>query len=96
MVSPSVLDKAANHGVARTLAAVVGAPLVAFAVGAAVVAFSPEAGGLSFALGFHVMVPLWVALACVLPLLKNGKVAWGVCLAILLPITAALALRSAG
>jgi len=95
-VSGSVLDKAANHSVARTLAAVVGAPLVAGAVGAALVAFPPEAGGVSFALGFHVMVPLWVVLACVLPLLKNGRVAWGVCLAPLVLLAAALAWRSAG
>ncbi len=95
-MNPSAPDKAAHHSVARTLSAVVGAPLVAFAVGAAVVAFSPEAGGVPFAVGFHVMVPLWVALACGLPLLGNGKVAWGVCLALLLPLAAALAWKGIG
>lgn len=95
-MSADAPDKSAQHSVARTLAAVVGAPLVAFAVGAAVVAFLPEAGGVSFAVGFHVMVPLWVALACGLPLLRSGRVAWGVCLALLLPLTAALAWKGAG
>ena len=91
-----VPSKAANHGLARTLAALVGAPLVAFTVGAALVAFLPAAGGASFALGFHVMVPLWVALACVLPLARNGRVAWGVCLVLALPLAVALAVRRFG
>jgi hypothetical protein len=91
-----VLSKAANHSAARTLAALVGAPLVAFAVGAGLVAFPPLSGVTAFALGFHVMVPLWVALACVLPMMKNGRVAWGVCLALALPIAAALAVRRFG
>ena len=42
------------------------------------------------------MVPLWVALACVLPLLRNGRVAWGVCLALSGPVAVALVLRRLG
>ena len=95
-MTASVLSKAANHSAARTLAALVGAPLVAFAVGAALVAFLPVSGVWAFVLGFHVMVPLWVALACVLPLMRDGRVAWGVCLAIVLPIAVALAARRSG
>ncbi len=95
-MTDSVLSKAANHSVARTLAALVGAPLVAFAVGAALVAFLPVSGVWALALGFHAMVPLWVALACVLPMMRDGRVAWGVCLAIVLPIAVALAARRSG
>jgi hypothetical protein len=87
-------DKAAHHSLARTLAAAVGAPLVAFTVGAAVMALAP--GGVSFALGFHVVVPLWVALACGLPLVRDGRTAWGMCLAVLVPLGAWLAWRARG
>jgi hypothetical protein len=86
-------DKAANHSVARTLATVVGAPMVAFAVGAAVMAFLPMSGPWSFALGFHVVLPVWVALTCALPLARNGRVAWGLCLAVMVPVAVALAVR---
>ncbi|RKH52510.1 hypothetical protein [Corallococcus aberystwythensis] len=86
-------DKAANHSVARTLAAVVGAPLAAFAVGAALMAFLPVSGPWAFALGFHGGLPVWVALACTLPLARNGRVAWGVCLAVVVPVAVALMLR---
>ncbi|WP_375754259.1 hypothetical protein [Corallococcus exercitus] len=86
-------DKAANHSVARTLAVVVGAPLVAFAVGAAVMAFLPVSGPWAFALGFHVVLPVWVGLACALPLARDGRVAWSVCLAVVVPVAVALVLR---
>ena len=95
MTSPGP-SKTATHGLASTLAAVVGAPLVAFTVGAALVAFLPMDEGSAFALGLHLMVPLWVALACGLPLLKNGRVAWAVCCALALPLAVALAVRSMG
>lgn len=95
-MTASVLSKAANHSLARTLAAVVGAPLVAFTWGAGSVAFLPLSAERAFAFGFHLVVPLWVALACVLPLLKNGRVAWGVCLALALPLAVALVARRAG
>jgi hypothetical protein len=88
-------DKAANHTVARTLAAVVGAPLVAFAVGAAVMAFLPVSGPWSFALGFHVVLPVWVALTCALPLARDGRRAWGLCLAVVVPVAVALVVRGA-
>ncbi|MFB1483862.1 hypothetical protein [Corallococcus sp. RDP092CA] len=86
-------DKAANHSVARTLAAVLGAPLAAFAVGAAVMAFLPVSGTWAFALGFHVVLPVWVGLACALPLARNGRVAWGVCLAVAVAVAVALVVR---
>ncbi|NBD12209.1 hypothetical protein [Corallococcus silvisoli] len=86
-------DKAANHSVARTLAAVLGAPLAALAVGAAVMAFLPVSGPWAFALGFHGVLPVWVLLACTLPLARSGRVAWGVCLAVVVPVAVALALR---
>ncbi|RKG69652.1 hypothetical protein D7V80_07920 [Corallococcus sp. CA054B] len=84
-------DKAANHSIARTLATVLGAPLAAFAVGAAVMAFLP--GPWAFAVGFHVVLPVWVGLACALPLARNGRVAWGVCLAVVAPVAVALLVR---
>ena len=89
-------EKAANHGLARTLAALVGAPLVALMVGAALVALLPVGEGSAFALGLHAVIPLWVALACGLPLMKNGWRAWGVCLAVALPLAVVLAVRSRG
>lgn len=89
-------SKAAGHTFARTLAALLGAPLAAFAVGAGLVAFLPVSPEVAYLIGFHVMVPLWVALACVLPLLKNGRVAWSVCLALGGPVAVALVLRRLG
>jgi hypothetical protein len=94
-VSEGVESKAANHSLARTLAALVGAPLAAFAVGAGLVLLLP-AGGRSFLIGFHLVVPLWVVLACGLPLLRNGRVAWGVCVALALPLAVALLVRRLG
>ncbi len=88
-------NKAANHSLARTLAALVGAPLAAFAVGTGLVMILPS-GGRSFLIGFHLVVPLWVALACGLPLLRNGRVAWGVCAALALPLAVALLARRFG
>jgi len=85
----------AGIGAGRTLAAVFGAPAVAFLVGAALVAFLPVSRELAFAIGTHAMVPLWVGLACALPLVKTGRAAWVLCAAIALPLAASLALRSA-
>ncbi|MCY1043633.1 hypothetical protein OV208_20105 [Corallococcus sp. bb12-1] len=89
-------DKAANHSAARTLATVVGAPLAAFAVGAAVMAFLPVSGPLAFAVGFHAVLPVWVGLACALPLARSGRVAWSVCLAVVVPVVLALFVRGPG
>ncbi|NPD27984.1 hypothetical protein D7Y27_12060 [Corallococcus sp. AB004] len=86
-------NNAANHSAARTLATVMGAPLAACAVGAAVMAFLPVSGPWAFALGFHVVLPVWVGFACALPLARNGRVAWGVCLAVVVPVAVALAVR---
>ncbi|RYZ43109.1 MAG: hypothetical protein EOO71_05115 [Myxococcaceae bacterium] len=89
-------DRAANHSAARTLATVVGAPLAAFAVGAAVMALLPVSGPLAFAVGFHAVLPVWVGLACTLPLARNGRVAWGVCLAVVVLVALVLAVRGSG
>ncbi|QRN97756.1 hypothetical protein JRI60_01320 [Archangium violaceum] len=95
-MSEGVGSKAANHSLARTLAALVGAPLAAFAFGAGLVALLPVSGGWTFLVGFHLVVPLWVALACGLPLLRNGRVAWAVCAALMLPLVATLVARRLG
>ncbi|WP_257463253.1 hypothetical protein [Archangium lipolyticum] len=95
-MSEGVGNKAANHSPARTLAALVGAPLAAFAVGAGLVALLPVTGGWAFLIGFHLVLPLWVGLACGLPLLRNGRVAWTVCAALALPLVLTLVARRLG
>jgi hypothetical protein len=69
----------------RYLAAGLGAPAAAASVAAALASLP---GPWPFALGFHLFVPLWVALACGLPSLRSGRAAW--------LVVAALALPSAG
>ncbi|CAM4519464.1 hypothetical protein COEX109129_39030 [Corallococcus exiguus] len=56
-------------------------------------AFLSLSGPWAFALGFHVVLPVWVGLACTLPLARDGRVAWGVCLAVVVPVAVALAVR---
>jgi hypothetical protein len=71
-----------NWSVAKILAVVLGAPLVAFAIGALCVARLPLPPAHAFAWGLHVMVPLWIALASALPLVRRGELALGACLAV--------------
>ena len=86
----------AGHSAARTLAALLGAPAVALLVGAALAAFLPVAPELAFAVGAHAVVPLWAALACELPLARDGRRAWALCAAVALPLAAALIARGGG
>lgn len=79
---------------ARFLAAGLGAPVAAALVSVAVaVAPGPEEG--MFAVGFHVFVPLWVALACGLPSLRSGRAAWVVVGALAVPAGVVLGARAA-
>ena len=77
----------------QVLSAIFGAPLVAFVVGAALTAFLPVSPELALAVGAHTMVPLWVALACALPLMKSGRAAWALCLGLVVPLATLLVLR---
>lgn len=62
-----------THGALRTLATLLGAPLGAAAAGVALARLLPLSPAWSLALGFHLLVPLWVLLACVLPLHRSGE-----------------------
>ncbi len=79
-----------GHSRARTLAALLGAPLTAGIVGAGLARLLPVAESWSAAWGYHVLVPLWVLLACVLPMQRSGLRAWSLCAAIAVPLGAAL------
>ncbi|MET0391356.1 MAG: hypothetical protein ABW321_35610 [Polyangiales bacterium] len=85
---------AVDHSLSRTLAAIVAAPLTASVLSAAIAAFFPSEGPLRIALGTHLLLPLWAALACLLPLARSGQQAWLLCAAIDLPLIAALVLRA--
>ncbi len=82
------MSKKGDHDVAKTLAALFGAPLAALAVGAALTRLVPGSEAVAFAWGVHSVLPLWAFFACVLPLAKSGRRAWLVCLALVLPATA--------
>jgi hypothetical protein len=71
-----------NWSVAKVIAIVLGAPLVAFAIGALCVTRLPMPPAHAFAWGLHVMVPLWIVLASTLPLVRRGGLALGACLAV--------------
>jgi hypothetical protein len=71
-----------NWSVAKIVVIVLGAPLVAFAVGALCIARLPLPPEHAFAWGLHVMVPLWIVLGSVLPLVRRGGVALAACLAV--------------
>lgn len=64
------------------LAALLGAPLVAFVVGAAVVVGLPLPRPVTLPLGAHAILWTWVALAVALPLCRSGARAWGWCVAL--------------
>lgn len=65
----------------RAVAALVGAPALAWLIGTVVVTVPGLGSDWTFAIGGHLVLPLWVALACVLPLAPSGRVAWTICLA---------------
>lgn len=86
------MSASADHSAARTLAALVGAPLTAAVVGGALTRFLPLSREASTAWGYHLLVPLWVLLACLLPLQRSGRHAWLVCAVIGVPLAVALLL----
>lgn len=53
-------------------ASLLAAPLLAFLLGANLVRHLPVGEPLAFAIGLHTMLPTWVALACLLPLVRSG------------------------
>src|SRR5690606_14695142 len=87
-------DAVRERPIARSLAAIIGAPLAAFSIGAALVAFLPVSDELAFAIGSQSMLPLWVAFACVLPLCRSGRGALGASLGVSGLLLASLWLRS--
>lgn len=87
--------RSVDHGLGRTLAALLGAPLTAGVVGAALARFLPLSREAATAWGYHSLVPLWVLLACVLPLQRSGWRAWLSCAAIGVPLALALLIAGA-
>ena len=70
---------------AVVLAAVVGAPVAALGLGAGIVTFVPLPEASALGLGSQLILPLWVALACTLPLATSGRRAWWWVAALSLP-----------
>jgi hypothetical protein len=68
-----------RDAVLRALAAAFGAPLTAAVVTTALARLLPVSKPSALAWGHHLLVPLWVLLACVLPLQRSGKRAWLLC-----------------
>jgi hypothetical protein len=85
-----------GHSAGRTLAALFGAPLTAAALAMAMARALPLSRAWSTALGYHSLVPLWVLLACVLPLQPSGKRAWMLCAVIALSAAAIALIASLG
>ena len=83
-----------GHSVARTLATVLAAPLIAICMGAGAAAFLPFSEPVRVAVGVHSVVPLWACAMCFLPWLANGRRAWALCALICLPLLAALSWRA--
>jgi hypothetical protein len=59
-------------------AALLGAPVAALGVGSAVARLGPGPEPLRLAWGLHGVIPVWLILACALPLVRSGVVAWAV------------------
>jgi hypothetical protein len=76
-------SKLTRQDAGKAVAATLAAPLVALGVSAALMAALPLRQELAFAIGLHLFIPLWVSLACVLPLARSGRWAWGACSAAL-------------
>jgi hypothetical protein len=66
------LRTADRRSLSHVLAALLGAPLLSFLLGANLVRHLPLGEPLAFAIGLHSMLPVWVVLACVLPLVRSG------------------------
>jgi hypothetical protein len=71
-----------NWSIAKVIAIVLGAPVVAFTAGVLCIARLPVDLHQAFAWGLHAIVPLWIVLASALPLARRGSVALGACLAL--------------
>jgi len=91
----SEMDEArdASHSLARTLATIFGAPLAAGALSAAIALLLPGSKAWSTAIAVDAVTPLWVTLACLLPLARSGLRAWVYCGLLALPLLAALTLK---
>jgi hypothetical protein len=78
-VAPAQKRSAAAVDPGRILAALIGAPIVAWLAGTWSIACLPVPVAWSFLIGSHMVVPLWVALACTLPLARSARAAWTYC-----------------
>ncbi|HYQ14740.1 MAG TPA: hypothetical protein VEQ58_03255 [Polyangiaceae bacterium] len=85
-----------STGWARVLATLAGAPATAACLAASFGRFLPVSKPWSAALGFHVFVPVWVVLACVLPLQRSGRRAWLLCALVALPALLVIGARRFG
>ncbi len=81
---------APQHSLARTLAAVFGAPCLALIAGTAMVRYLPGGEDWAVAVGLHAIIPSAVTAACVLPLARSGARAWLLCAVVVLPLAATL------
>ncbi|WP_437633791.1 hypothetical protein [Sorangium sp. So ce854] len=66
----------------RVVAALVGTLPVALLSGVCLARFAPLSEGARGALGFSLVVPLWVAAMCVAFLARSAARAWGMCAAL--------------
>ena len=82
-----------EHSLSRWLLTLLGAPTVAFIAGAAIASFLPGPEETAFAFGIQLMIPIWVALSCLLPLARSASRAWVFCIGVSGPPALALVLR---
>ena len=68
--------KRAVHATSKTLAAILGTAPVALALGIAVALLLPASPGVRFAIGFHGVIPVWIALMCVVFNARSARRAW--------------------
>jgi len=78
--TPPKLRSASPIDSGRALAALFGAPVLALVLGAWLSAFLPVRAEASFAVGWQLVIPLWVALVCTVPLAPSARAAWAYCL----------------
>jgi len=91
--SPAARDSSENAG-ARFAAAVLGAPVASGAFCAALSCSLPLPDVWASGLSYHLLVPLWVALACLLPLARSGRRAWAICGVLTIPAVGLLLFRA--
>jgi hypothetical protein len=85
-----VSRKRSDLDASKTLAALFGTPVTACLVGAALARLLPLSEGAAFAWGVHLIFPVWVGLAVVLPLTRTGRRAWAICIGVALSAAVAL------